>query len=583
VSSSVSESTRPNVVWIVLDACRAQNLSCYGYERPTSPNIDLIAQGGVLFEQHFAQANMTIPSVASYMTGRYFAVSCLSEVNWREAFRIPPPQEQLMPAVACQNGYYTVLVSGHPNFLENCRLAEAFERAIVLKPKRPDLGYATLERLTEKVLSLLRNTPREPFFLYLHATDTHFPHFPTSPYDRWLPEGAENQEHLAELQRGLPRSGSAPPFSTYDKAYLQGLHDGSIRYADVQVGRIVDCLRRRELFDNTLLVLGADHGDALGEDGVTIQHAFPGVTQDEVLRVPFILSGAGLPEGRRIASLTENVDIVPTLVDLLDLETTADFHGESLVPIMTDPGGQSGQQQVFAVAGWQNQGAECRFDYVLADERFKYELASDSGEQHLWSVPDLLGRRTDVLTREPEAARAKRDRIHGQFAGLYEARMRLPFRAPDRRFAVPLPEVAHPRCTYETMLFCRWLHILPQKAGEESASVSFCLEVPDGEYDVSLEASRGSAFRFAVEEEPALKVVSDDKGTPAKGRVLLPFGAYTVSDGTFEFAIDRAAANRPAAACYVHFSPRIGDSGAEASGEEQLEQQERLRALGYFD
>ena len=75
--SAEGAASRINVVWILLDACRAQNLSCYGYERKTSPNIDRLASRGVLFEQHFTQGLMTAISVPSYMTGRDFAANCV--------------------------------------------------------------------------------------------------------------------------------------------------------------------------------------------------------------------------------------------------------------------------------------------------------------------------------------------------------------------------------------------------------------------------------------------------------------------------------------------------------------------------
>ena len=80
---------KPNVVWILLDACRPDHLSCYGYRRPTSPTLDQLAQGGALFERHFAQAPMTKLSVPSYFTGRFFPVFYHSDETWELLSRAP--------------------------------------------------------------------------------------------------------------------------------------------------------------------------------------------------------------------------------------------------------------------------------------------------------------------------------------------------------------------------------------------------------------------------------------------------------------------------------------------------------------
>lgn len=98
-ASSAGKQPLRNAIWVVLDACRYDHLSCYGYGRATSPNLDKMAERGALFEQCHAQGFNTLASVPSYMTGRLYPVSCLETGDWRDMFRVAPPAEFLIPSV----------------------------------------------------------------------------------------------------------------------------------------------------------------------------------------------------------------------------------------------------------------------------------------------------------------------------------------------------------------------------------------------------------------------------------------------------------------------------------------------------
>jgi len=98
VDANETNITKPNVVWILLDGCRAQNLGCYGYKRPTSPAMDAIAQTGTVFVEHYTNASKTYNSVPSYMTGKYFPRPCFSMRYSQTIFSIPPPPDEAMHA-----------------------------------------------------------------------------------------------------------------------------------------------------------------------------------------------------------------------------------------------------------------------------------------------------------------------------------------------------------------------------------------------------------------------------------------------------------------------------------------------------
>ncbi|MCP4643418.1 MAG: sulfatase-like hydrolase/transferase, partial [bacterium] len=262
-----------------------------------------------VFERAYAQANQTRFSVPSYMTGRYFPVFATSGGGWREMFRTPPEEEQLLPAILRDNGYETAVASAHP-WVSNdeSRLWGSF-----------DEGYyrgGELAGLNQWVFSWLEKRSDRPFFLYIHATDTHFPHYPRPGHDEWIDRQAYRDRHSV----GYSMDGKT--FTEAEQEVLRALHDGSIHYADACIGELTEKLASLSLLENTILIVDADHGDALAEDGVTLGHT-DDVTRDEVFHVPLVMAGPGIPRGCRVNALVENVDVVPTLIQLLQLDTTA--------------------------------------------------------------------------------------------------------------------------------------------------------------------------------------------------------------------------------------------------------------------
>jgi arylsulfatase A-like enzyme len=133
--TGVPEAQRPNVIWILLDACRADHLSCYGYGRETSPNIDTLALRGVLFEEMHTQCNITRLSVPSFLTGRYFPRCSFDPVHWRAMSRVRPPEEQYISEILSENGYRTLIVTAHPGISPKSELRGAFDEYIWVRAR----------------------------------------------------------------------------------------------------------------------------------------------------------------------------------------------------------------------------------------------------------------------------------------------------------------------------------------------------------------------------------------------------------------------------------------------------------------
>jgi arylsulfatase A-like enzyme len=564
--------TKPNVVWIVLDALRAANLSCYGYERETTPNLDGLASRGVLFEKAFSQANGTALSVPSYMTGKYFPVFCLSSGNWRQLFRTPPDDEKLAPEIFRENGYLTTAITAHPWFGPGSGIYPAFDECRFV-PSGSGKAYAELDELNQDAFRWLEAHRDEPFFLYLHTMDTHLPHYPKRGHDAWIDrEFAKNPD-------------PATPFSDAYRAHLLGLYDGSLHYADACVGRFLHKLDALGLTDNTIVVVGSDHGECLGEDGRTIDH--PGdLTVDELFHVPLLMAGPGIPAGIRVEELAANSDIVPTLVDMLALETHARTDGKSLAPVFR---GEVDSLHDYAVARFPR-GEDDFCHFIMArTTKWKYEYYPGNDTGKLWLLPDLLGKRKEISGDNPAIAEELRLRVRQEVVPLWERYAALP-RTTPRPFPLEVaPVFASPPDAYVDEFNMRdnkwglhYLNLISTALHEDAPPITFRFEVPNGAYRVQMELrpkDTGSAFRVTAEEDAQPTVVVSEARDRA--RVFEDLGVYEITDGVFDVTLDEADNKHSARLSSFRLIP-IVDGREVLSDDEQDARNEQLKALGYL-
>jgi hypothetical protein len=272
---------------------------------------------------------------------------------------VVPPKEKLLPEIFQENGYDTLCVSAHPYISPRSRLYRAFQNS-VLVPSPDKYPTPTLAQMLPAVETALnaRGQSAKPFFLYVHAMDTHFPH-------RALGDWATAGFSSPNIKDGMPVSKTGCAFTPEDQACLRDMHDASIRQADRAVGLLKDMLERRHPDNSTVFVISSDHGDLLGEDGTTWGHE---TIADPVLRTPLILSGPGLPAGRRVAGLTRCVDILPTLLDLTGAKSDAAMQGVSLMPLIRGEKPETGEP-VFSRAG----GYEAGGVFMLINREHRYE------------------------------------------------------------------------------------------------------------------------------------------------------------------------------------------------------------------
>lgn len=286
-----------NFLLISLDTTRADHLGCYGGKVAT-PTIDALARDGVLFERCYATAPLTLPSHATIFTATYPFVHGVRDNG---SFRLGQSNQTLAEALSAA-GYATAACVGAVVLNAAYGLDQGFQTyrdlATVIKERPPGAQGGALNELraadvTAAALQQLREQLRPPFFLFVHYFDAHDPYEPPPPYDA-----------------------AASPY------------EGEIAYIDAQLQPLIEALRDLGHEQSTLVLLTADHGEALGQHGEDTHGHF---LYDSTLRVPWVMRWPGkIPAGLRVAHSVASVDIAPTALELLGVAPLPLAQGISL-------------------------------------------------------------------------------------------------------------------------------------------------------------------------------------------------------------------------------------------------------------
>ena len=331
-SSSVQSTTLPsvpapieggNLVLISLDTVRADHLACYGYFRQTTPNLDEFAQQSLLFERCIAPMSTTLPSHTSMFTG-VWPIEHGVMANIKKAEVYVRNARLLSLAEVLQGGGYDTgaFIAAFP-LRAQTGLQTGFD---VYGDIEDDARERSAEDVTDEALSWLGDRDQTPFFLWVHYFDPHTPYeehpetgtFETSEVlQEWLVERAFTLRAHREL---VKRGNQGRIFDAFEAA---NLYDGELRYMDHHLGRLLDALRAREGWDQTVVAVIGDHGDGLN------QHGLPGhgYIWAEQLLVPFLLRVPGMEPGR-FEHVNSVVDLTATLISRLVVDAPAEFRSQ---------------------------------------------------------------------------------------------------------------------------------------------------------------------------------------------------------------------------------------------------------------
>ncbi len=334
----------PNVLVITMDTTRADHLGCYGHPAGVTPNIDKIAREGVLFEQCVSAAPSTLSSHATIFTGLYPYVHGARD---NVGYRLREANTTLAEALSEQGFVTGAFISAAP-LHRRSGIDQGFETFMDAGTESMLVGEETCDR----AIRWLREHANERLFGWVHFYDPHFPY-----------EAPEDS------------------VSTAPNPYLR-----EIAYMDSQIGRLVSELKRLNLYDNTIIVLVADHGESLGEHD-ELTHLY--FIYDTTIHVPLILRAGGLlPANTRVEAPVRTVDISPTLLSMLNLEPLPISQGTNLQPLVA--GSKSNHElpgYSETIAGKLTLDTSIlrslrigKWKYIHAPRAELYDLSNDPGE-----------------------------------------------------------------------------------------------------------------------------------------------------------------------------------------------------------
>lgn len=323
----------PNILLIVLDTVRAPSMSLYGYERRTTPNLERLAQGGVLFERALSTVSWTLPSHASMFTGRYPHEMSADrktplDATWPTLGELLSRVGYLTAGFIANIEYVSAESGLGRGFLEyddydlnpgNFALASSLGTFVSQRPRFRRLvnnwdvlGRKSAAQVNAEFLTWLDNKGPRPFFAFLNYYDAHSPYYPPEPFNTAFGPTTPRDSPLAEQ---WIHAKDVPPqvLRAENNAY-----DGAVAYVDEQVGRVVDEISKRGILDNTLIIITSDHGEEFGEHGI-FSHGQSLYLPS--LHVPLlILYPRRVPAGVRVARAVSLGDVAATVMDLANRE-----------------------------------------------------------------------------------------------------------------------------------------------------------------------------------------------------------------------------------------------------------------------
>ncbi len=328
-ATSAQPAPNPNIVLIILDTVRADHLSAYGYPRPTTPNLEQLARHGALFEDAVAPSSWTLASAASMFTG---LLPHQHGANWS----VPLDAGiRTLAETLESHGYETAGFNANPAYgLAGWGVARGFEvyedessslrhnlastlvgRAVVQPLYQHLVRHNGFDRrnareINRDIFGWFGHRSSRPFFLCINYFDAHYPYLAPPPYDRRF---GQLSEALMRRAVNFEYRGHVPKPHAEEQASLVAGYDNCLAFVDDQIGKLLQVLSGSRQWSNTIVIVTADHGEALGEHGA---HGHGVNLYREVLHVPLIFFGPGIPAGRRITDTARIREIFPTVLGL---------------------------------------------------------------------------------------------------------------------------------------------------------------------------------------------------------------------------------------------------------------------------
>jgi arylsulfatase A-like enzyme len=433
----------PDIVLVVFDTARWDRFGCYGYDRPTTPTVDRLANEGLLIESMVANAPWTLPSHASLFTGLYPAQH---GAQWQTGLRLRESVPITMAQWLRARGYKTVCATNNGLISSDSGLARGFERygfrldlergprRMMRRARKALLGGDSGGRVVNQWLhrELRSVSESEPLFLFVNYTECHWAYVPPPMLVRRV--GGPRFRTVEGLRYRLGLADRVGPWEAIARAnereldIYSTLYDAEHRNADAHLADLLVILRETGHLrtDSTIVMVTSDHGEHIGEHGLADHHAS---LDDHLVRVPFVAWGPGIVPRLHRTELYEFVDVLPSLSRLMG----AGLPAECLSGRRTDLFGSSdgNGEANYAFAEWRAWGTKeaarlmgrnPSYDFAgldrdlvsVRDQRYKL-VRSSRGEE---TIHDLLtdpGEESNVSV-PPEITKRLRDRLDAAVA-----------------------------------------------------------------------------------------------------------------------------------------------------------------------
>jgi len=381
ISESGREENPRHIILISVDSLRADHVGCYGYGKDTTPNIDALASGGVRFDDAIAPCSWTVPSHASLFTSLYPPAHGVVDVT-----RALPRKCITLAEVLREEGYVTAafvssknMMAAQYGFDQGFDLYDDYSVPLILELDGlgPHDGTTSAE-VNEIVGKWVDSHRREKFFLFVHYWDVHYTYGPSQRHSRMFVDESYDGPYRHSIQATAIREG----MRDQDLEQANALYDGEIRCVDEHIGLLMERLQHLGMWEDTVLIVLSDHGDEFLDHGGS---AHGHTLYDELLEVPLVFAGPGIPKGRTVPSQVSLVDVYPTVLHLAGTECAWPIQGRSFVDWMSSSVGVPR----IAYAETQLDGPVLRCvrtknakHIVAQDGAFEsYDLESDPGEQ----------------------------------------------------------------------------------------------------------------------------------------------------------------------------------------------------------
>jgi arylsulfatase A-like enzyme len=305
------------VLLITIDALRPHHLGCYGYHRKTSPRIDALAQEGALFKNVIAQAPWSLPSITSIMTSLYPSTHKVVQQNNKLGPSVKP-----LAQILGEHGYVTGAFTGVSGFCGAFYHNRGFDIY--------HDSWKTAPQLTQIAVQWLNHVKDSNFFAFIHYFDVHSDYNPPPPYNTMYDADYTGIfDGTTETLDKIFKKELTP--TQRDIEHITALYDGGITYTDDFLGQLFEQIDALGLRDNTVIIISADHGEELYEHGATVHRQL----YEETIKIPLIMRLPGrIPSGTIRTRQVRSIDIMPTILDILNITIDQKMQGISLLPII---------------------------------------------------------------------------------------------------------------------------------------------------------------------------------------------------------------------------------------------------------